>query len=63
MIEVTRLNGSKVWISADMIESFESTPDTIICMTSGKKVIATESPEQLRDAIIDYKRRCNQQLP
>jgi len=59
MIPVTRLNGSTIWISADLIETLEATPDCVITTTTGKKIIAKELPEMLREKIIDYKRRCN----
>ena len=39
MIEITRLNGSKITVNADLIETVEETPDTLITLTSGKKYI------------------------
>ena len=39
MIEVTRLNDTKVIINADLIEKVEESPDTIITLTSGNKII------------------------
>lgn len=59
MIPITRLNGSTLWISADLIETLEATPDCVVTMTTGKKIIAKESPEMLREKIIEYKRRCH----
>jgi len=38
MIHVTRLNGSKFHINALLIETVEDTPDTIITLTTGKKI-------------------------
>lgn len=37
MIEVTKINGSKLLINTNLIESVEETPDTMITLTSGKK--------------------------
>ena len=42
MIEVTRLNDSKITINPYQIEIMESTPDTIIIMNSGKKYLVKE---------------------
>ena len=43
MIEVTKINGSKLLINTNLIESVEETPDTMITLTSGKKIIVKES--------------------
>ena len=39
MIEVTRLNGTKILINPDLIEFVEETPDTVISFTTGRKII------------------------
>lgn len=63
MIQVTRLNGKQLWVSADLIEFIEAMPDTYITLTTGEKIIVLEKPEALRDMIVDYKRRCFGQNP
>lgn len=57
MISITRLNGTKLWISSDEIEFIEATPDSIISMVSGKRVIARETPEELVTKIVEFRRR------
>ena len=42
MIAVTRLNGSKFYINALLIETIEETPDTFITLTTGKKTLVLE---------------------
>ena len=39
MIEVTKLNGSTVLVNAELIESVEETPDTVLSFVTGKKLI------------------------
>ena len=39
MIDVTRLDGKSITINSDLIETVEETPDTIITLTTGKKII------------------------
>jgi len=56
MIEVTRLNDKKLTINADMIEKVEETPDTIISLTSGNKIIVKESRQEVRNLVILYKK-------
>lgn len=57
MIEVTRLKGKKMTINAELIETVEETPDTVITLTNGKKFIVSESAEQVSSLVIDYKRK------
>ena len=57
MIEVTRLKGAKIIINAELIEVIEETPDTVITLTSGKKYIVSESGTEIRNLVIDYKRK------
>ncbi len=55
MIRVTRLNGAEFMLNADLIESLESTPDTIIALTSGKKLVVKEAIDDVIDKIIEYR--------
>ena len=56
MIEVTKLNESKVLINAELIESVEETPDTVISFVTGKKLIVKESRQEIKNLVILYKR-------
>lgn len=56
MIEVTRLNDSKVIINADLIERVEESPDTVITLTNGNKIIVKESRQEVRNLVILYKK-------
>lgn len=56
MIEVTRLNNQKIMINAELIESVEETPDTVITLTNGKKVIVKESRQEIRNLVVLYKK-------
>lgn len=57
MIEVTRLKGKKMTINAELIETVEETPDTVITLTNGKKFVVSESAEEVTSLVIDYKRK------
>jgi len=63
MIQITRLDDSKLMVNSDMIEFVESTPDTIITLTDGKKLIVKESPELIVERIIAFRRRVMKPLP
>jgi len=58
MIKVTRINNEPIVINAELIEFIESTPDTIITTTTGKKIIVKESVDEVIDKIIEYRQRC-----
>ena len=57
MIGVTRLNGTKVTINAEHIETVDETPDTVITLVSGKKFIVTEKTEDVTNLVIEYKKK------
>lgn len=57
MIELTKLNRKKFLLNCDLIESVESTPDTLITLRNGKLYIVEEAPEEILHLVIEYKRR------
>ena len=57
MIAVTRLDGSKFYLNSDLIESIESTPDTVLTLAGQKKLVVRESPREVIDSIVQYRRR------
>ncbi|HEX3018866.1 MAG TPA: flagellar FlbD family protein [Chitinispirillaceae bacterium] len=60
MIALKRLNGQEFVLNADLIETLEMTPDTVITLTSGKKMIVRNSLEEIVRKTIKYKQLCNQ---
>lgn len=56
MIEVTRLNDTKLLVNAELIELVEETPDTVITLTTGRKLVVKESRQEIRDLVKFYKR-------
>lgn len=57
MIALRRLNNQPIMVNADLIETLESTPDTVVTLTSGNKLIVRDSMDEIQDKIIDYKRK------
>ncbi len=57
MIKVKRLNGKEFVINSELIEFVEETPDTVISLTTGKKVVVQESVEEVIEKIIAFKGR------
>jgi flagellar protein FlbD len=56
VIEVTRLNNTKVLINPDLIEFVEQTPDTVITFTTGRKIIVKESRQEIKNLVKLYRK-------
>ena len=54
MIEITKLNGAKMLVNTSLIETVEETPDTVITLTSGKKIIVKESRQEVKNLVKLY---------
>lgn len=62
MIELTRLNNRKFVLNCDLIESVEETPDTVITLTSGKKIIVKENRQEVRNLVILFRQEINSRI-
>lgn len=56
MIKLNRINGTEFALNSDLIEFIEETPDTVISLTTGKKIIVSESVDDIIRKIVEYKR-------
>jgi flagellar protein FlbD len=56
MIPLRRLNNQAIMVNADLIESLEATPDTVVTLTSGNKLLVRDSMEEIQAKIRDFKR-------
>ena len=56
MIEVTKINGTKILINPDLMELVEETPDTVITFTTGRKIIVKESRQEIKNLVLLYKK-------
>ena len=63
MIEVTRINDSKLWINALLIKTIEETPDTIITLTNGEKWMVRETAALLAERIQAFYQHLNLRIP
>ena len=59
MIRVTRLNNTEFVVNADMIETLEATPDTIVTLTNERKYVVRETVDEIIGRVVAYKRTCN----
>ena len=56
MIHVTRLNHAPMMLNSDLIEQIEMTPDTVISLTTGQKIMVLETSEELVERVIEFRR-------
>ncbi|MEO9264570.1 MAG: flagellar FlbD family protein [Candidatus Baltobacteraceae bacterium] len=57
MIALTRLNGHSLMVNCDLIEQIEETPDTVVTLVSGNKLIVRDPMAEVQRKIIEFKRR------
>jgi flagellar protein FlbD len=55
VIPLRRLNNQPIIVNCDLIESVESTPDSVVTLVSGNKLIVRDSLDEIRDRVIDFK--------
>jgi flagellar protein FlbD len=56
MIWLTRLNHSAFVLNAELITHIEVTPDTVIFLTDGQKIVVVESAQEVVDRVLEYRR-------
>ena len=56
MIDVTRVNGTTLTINNHLIECVEETPDTVITLTTGRKIIVKESRQEVKNLVKLYEK-------
>lgn len=56
MIRLTRINRVPLVLNSDLIEYVEATPDTVITLTTDKKLVVLESAEEVIQKVIDFRR-------
>lgn len=56
MIAVKRLNGEEIMVNPHLIETIEATPDTVITLINGKRLVVQDLIEDVVDRIIEYRK-------
>ena len=55
MIDVTKIDGREITVNSDLIETLEEIPETVITLTTGKKIIVKESRQKVKNLVKSYK--------
>ncbi|MAE69423.1 MAG: flagellar protein [Gemmatimonadetes bacterium] len=56
MIRVRRLDGGEMVLNAELIQDVQERPDTIITLTTGKSIVVSDSPAELTERVVAYRR-------
>jgi flagellar protein FlbD len=57
MIQLTRLNGQKLYVNCDLLKYGEASPDTVLTLLSGEKIVVRESCEDVVALAISFRAR------
>ena len=57
MVELTRLNGSAIVVNSDLIKTAEASPDTMLTLVNGEKLIIRESLSVVIERVMEYRVR------
>ena len=56
MIQLTRLNNTPLTVNSDLIKFVEQSPDTVITLVSGEKIVVREDTGQVVERILRFRR-------
>ena len=56
MIHLTRLNHIPVVLNSDLIDLIETTPDTVISLTTGQKLVMLEPADEVVRRVVEFRR-------
>ena len=56
MIQLTRLNNQLLVVNSELIKFIERSPDTVLTLVTGEKVVVSESVEAVLQKILDFRR-------
>jgi flagellar protein FlbD len=56
MIQLTRLNNSRLAINSDLIKFLEAAPDTVLTLVTGEKVVVRETAAEVIERVREFRR-------
>ena len=57
MIWVTRLDGTELAVNSDLILTIESTPDTVLALTNGERLLVQQTVPEIIERILAFRRQ------
>jgi len=62
MIQLTRLNNKPLMMNSDLIKFVEQSPDTLVTLITGEKIVVLEKASEVLARVIDFRRSVLQGL-
>jgi flagellar protein FlbD len=56
MIQLTRLNNSPLMVNSDLVKFVEQSPDTVITLINGEKILVRERADEVLNRIVEFRR-------
>ena len=56
LIDITRISGKPFTLNSDLIETIEESPDTVVTLTTGKKIIVKEGRQDIKNLVKLYRK-------
>ena len=56
MIHVTRLDGREIAVNAELVATVEGTPDTLLTLVNGARILVKEDVDEVVARIVAYRR-------
>ena len=53
MIVAHRLKGEQFFLNADLVESVEATPNTIVTLVGGRRLVVSDSPKDIVHRVVE----------
>jgi flagellar protein FlbD len=63
MIQLTRLNNSLLIVNSDLVKFVEQSPDTVITLVNGEKILVRERAHEVLERIVKFRRSVLQGVP
>jgi flagellar protein FlbD len=57
MIHLTRINHAALVLNSELIEHIDATPDTMISLTNGQKILVLETADDIINKVVEFRRR------
>ncbi|NBU19916.1 flagellar protein [bacterium] len=63
MIKLTRLSGKEFVLNCELLKFIEATPDTLLTLTTGEKIMVKESVDAVIEATLHYRQKIYREPP
>ena len=62
MIQLTRLNNKPLMVNSDLIKFVEQSPDTLVTLITGEKIVVLEKPDEVLVRVVQFRRSVLERL-